>query len=99
VVGIDQQARTFTARMCDLTNQSADVSEAEFYIEDVSANDIDLLKIGGVFRWMIGYRKHNFGQRERISAIKFRRLPSWDVKDIEAAVAEGERLAGKIHLR
>jgi hypothetical protein len=99
VISIDRQAQTFTARLYDLTNNTRDVSEAEFAIEDVSANDIDLLKVGGVFRWMIGYRKHSFGQRERISAIKFRRLPAWTFDDIKSAAAEGERLAGKLRVK
>jgi hypothetical protein len=99
VTAVDHQARTFTARLYDLTYDTADISEADFDINDVSANDIELLRVGGVFRWMIGYRKHSFGQHDRISTIKFRRLPAWSADDIEAAKAEGERLAGKIRLK
>jgi len=99
VVAIDQAQDTFTARLYDLTNASSDVSEAEFEVRDVSSNDIDLLRIGGVFRWMIGYRRHSYGQRERVSAIVFRRLPAWNQEDIQKAVAEGERLAAKLRIR
>lgn len=99
VTEIDEERGTFTARLMDLDNPAAAVSEAEFDLSDVSANDCDALRIGGIFRWMIGYRRHNFGQRERVSAIVFRRLPVWNEADVEEAVIEGERLAGSIRPR
>jgi len=99
VMAVNRKAGTFTARLYDLTDTKADISEAEFEIGDVSLNDVELLKVGGVFRWMIGYRTHSFGQRERISAIKFRRLPAWTAEDIQAAAAEGDRIARKIRVR
>ena len=86
----------FTARLYDLTNSQNGVSEADFEIEDVSSNDRDLLRSGGIFRWMVGYRRHSFGQRERVSAIVFRRLPSWTAEDLKRAQDEGERLAASL---
>lgn len=99
VIDIDRDAGTFKARLYDLTNPDADVSEAEFDIRDVSLNDMDLLKPGGVFRWLIGYRKHVFGQQERVSAIIFRRLPVWTETDLSEARTQGESLARAIHVR
>ena len=96
VTVINPEDGSFTARLYDLTNPGSSVSEAELEIADVSENDRDLLKIGGVFRWMIGYRRHDFGQRERISAIVFRRLPTWTGDDLVGAMEEGERLAASL---
>jgi hypothetical protein len=93
---IDPERREFTARLYDLTDSAADESEAVFDLNDVSTNDGDLVKIGAVFRWMIGYRRHNYGQQERVSAIVFRRLPAWYETDIQSAVEYGEKLAGTI---
>jgi hypothetical protein len=94
VLAITKNAQPFTARLCDL--DSDEISEAEFDISDVSRIDLDLLQIGGIFRWLIGYRKQSYGQQERISALVFRRLPAWSSIDIEQAVAEGKRLADRI---
>jgi hypothetical protein len=93
VVDIDDENSEFRARLSDLTQPGADDSEAVFDISDVSANDIDLLREGGVFQWLIGYRKHSYGQMERVSAIIFRRLPAWRAEDLEIAQAEGDALA------
>lgn len=98
VIEIDHGTSQFTARLFDLTNTSADESEAVFDIADVSANDRDLLRPGGIFRWMIGYRRHSYGQQERVSAIVFRRLPTWYERDLEEAAIYGERLARAISI-
>lgn len=96
VLAIDENAQTFTARLCDLA--SDEISEAVFDISDVNRIDLDLLEIGGIFRWLIGYRKQSYGQQERISALVFRRLPAWSAIDIEQALAEGKRLADRIRV-
>ncbi|AUW59426.1 hypothetical protein C1T17_16360 [Sphingobium sp. SCG-1] len=96
VIDVRRNEGTFTAQLYDLNNPGEAISEAEFDIQDVSSNDIGLLKEGSIFRWMIGYRMHSFGQRERVSAIVFRRLPNWSAEDIKAAVAEGGRIAEEL---
>lgn len=96
VIDIDADEGYFTARLYDLTSPEHPVSEAEMEISDVSRNDQDLLKVGGIFRWMIGYRRHSYGQQERVSAIVFRRLPGWTEGDIAKATEEGERLAASL---
>lgn len=96
VTSVDLTSGEFAARLFDLTSPLADESEAVFDIGEVSTNDVDLLKVGSVFRWMIGYRKYNFGKQERISSIVFRRLPAWYESDIETAISYGEELAGTI---
>lgn len=93
VLSINNDDETFTARVHNLTSTMASDHEAVFSVDDVSSNDFDLLKVGGIFRWMVGYRKHSHGQRERISAIVFRRLPAWYDDDLANAVAEGTALA------
>lgn len=96
VTHIDHEEGFFTARLCDLTNPNAAISEADFVITDVSEDDRDLLRIGSIFRWMVGYRRYSFGKRERVSAIVFRRLPAWSETDLKAAEDEGARLAAGI---
>ena len=96
VTHIDPMQGFFVAKLYDLTRPSENVKEAELELCDVSPNDRDLLKVGGIFRWMIGYRRQSYGQQERVSAIVFRRLPAWSERDIEVAAEEGERLAASL---
>lgn len=85
----------FLARLVDLTQQSPD-EEAEFPIEEVSQEDLDLLQPGAVFYWNIGYLDKRSGQRTRASVIRFRRLPVWTQEEIESATREAKRIRDSI---
>lgn len=93
VLSIFEEDALFTARLHNITDPTSFDAEATFEIADVSNNDRDLLRIGGVFRWMIGYRRLSYGQMDRVSAIVFRRLPAWTEEDLKQAYAEGAALA------
>ncbi|SEH12664.1 hypothetical protein SAMN05428974_0532 [Sphingopyxis sp. YR583] len=93
VIDVDEKAGEFTARLHDLLDSKADLREVTFDLREVSANDRDLLRPGGIFQWMIGYRRFNHGRMERVSSITFRRLPAWYSEDLAAARSEGEALA------
>ena len=54
-----------------------------------------LLALGAVFRWSIGYKTSNAGQRERVSQIRFVRIPGWR----KSAVEEIERRATQLQER
>ena len=82
---------SFIARLIDLTKESPDET-AEMPLEEVSEDDRDLLKEGAVFYWNIGYLNKTCGQRERVSLIRFSRLPSWSKDEIDAAKCETERI-------
>lgn len=84
----------FTARLCDLTDEKFPHEEfAELFLDDVDDDDLELVRRGGVFRWIIGYREQIHGRRERVSSIVFRRLPAWTNNDIARAEVEGEFLS------
>lgn len=85
---------SFIARLHDLTSQNAE-EEAEFPLEEVSEEDKQLLVQGALFYWDIGYRD-NFGQRERISSIRFQRMPAWRVKDLEASKIKAAYIREKL---
>lgn len=82
---------SFMARLIDLTKESP-YETAEIPLEEVSEDDRDLLKEGAVFYWNIGYLNKTCGQKERVSLIRFRRLPSWSKEEIDAAKCEAERI-------
>lgn len=86
----------FKARLSDLTDEANDEEVVELLIEDVDEDDLELLRVGGVFRWIIGYREKTQGRRERVSSLVFRRLPGWSKADLEAAKREGVAVANAL---
>jgi hypothetical protein len=81
----------FLARLIDLTHRGAD-EEAEFPNDEVSEEDKPLVRPGAIFYWHIGYHTSYSGQRTRVSVIRFRRLPAWTQREIDAAKQEAERI-------
>lgn len=64
----------------DKTNPSNPEEEATILLEEISDEDIDLVRPGAVFYWSIGYE--DAPSRRRISQIRFRRLPGWTKREI-----------------
>jgi|CXWL01.1.fsa_nt_gi hypothetical protein len=84
----------FTARLIDQTGNTSD-EEAEFSLDEIDEEDRDLVEAGAVFYWSIGYKDRSSG-RERISTIRFRRLPVWTPKELRIAAQEAARVREKI---
>lgn len=97
--GIVQQicddTNSFYARLIDKTNPSHPHEEGEFSIDEVSINDLDLLKVGGIFRWVIGYEDRS-SSRQRVSKIVFRRLPQWTKRQLANIELEAEALSREL---
>jgi hypothetical protein len=83
----------FLARVTD--NATGEASEAELLVDEVAEDDVPLLAKGAVFYWTIGYRIAP-GGRERVSRIKFRRLPAWGRRDLERASQRAAELAKRL---
>lgn len=92
---LEVQDESFRARLIDLTQEGPD-EEAEFSIQEVSEEDRKLIRRGSVFYWTIGYNDLK-GQRTRESLIRFRRLPVWRERDIDAAGRRARELRESIH--
>jgi len=86
---------TFTVRLTDLT-RGAQIAEeeTEFPTNDLDEQDRQLLEVGRVFRWAVGYQ-YSGGTKMRVSHVVFRRL-RWTEKDLASAEKEGRELAAKI---
>ena len=82
----------FVARLTDLSNGSQVEEEAEFPFEEVPVGDRSLIRLGAMFYWYIGIEEKPYGQITRASLIRFKRLPSWESADIEAARLRAEFL-------
>ena len=76
---------SFTARLIDLSHNTSTREICELTINEIAPEDIDLLDVGAIFYWNIGYYDSSRGQRFRQSMIRFRRLPSWSAAEISSA--------------
>lgn len=76
---------TFSARLKNVKGTGVEFEEiAEFDLADVSQGDRDLLKPGGIFRWVVGLEARS-GTRQKYSRIVFRRLPAWTQRSLQHA--------------
>ena len=84
----------FTARLRDLTNNEPYPSEtAELPIEDISVDDLKLLRVGAVFYLTVGRSTWLNGRQERFGRIVFRRLPDWTLSTLRRAEERAEHLS------
>ncbi|NOX62147.1 MAG: hypothetical protein GXP42_09420 [Chloroflexi bacterium] len=81
---------TFLARLIPIVGEGTD-QNAEIYIEEVEPADRVLIEPGAVFYWSIGYLDKPSG-RHRDSYIRFRRLPAWSQRELDAAKRKANRL-------
>lgn len=82
----------FEADLVDMTDRDQPLEEAVFDVEEVSPGDRELLTTGAVFRWSIGYRTSLDGQRERVSHLRFVRIPRWRRSALLDVACRAERL-------
>jgi hypothetical protein len=82
VISIDGE--TFSAKLEDLKSLST-YEIAEFENKEVPEDDIELIGIGNVFYWSVGYNVKN-GTVQKVSILKFQRLPILDADEIEEKV-------------
>jgi hypothetical protein len=80
------------AQIRDLTAPDNPVEEISFSVEEIPESDRHLAQPGAVFYWSIGYDDRIDGQRNRRSTIRFRRLPVWTDKELEAAQKKAESI-------
>jgi hypothetical protein len=91
VIGVDEAS--FLVRLIDVSGDHAD-EEAELSKGELSEFDLDLLEPGAIFYWTIGYRQQlPRGGRERVSRIRFRRVPAWTEAQLAAARESAATLA------
>lgn len=93
-VVLSGSAESFTARIVDAQGAYPD-EEVELAYDELSPFDRDLVAQGAIFYWAIGYRqKLPNGSRERVSRIRFRRLPAWTSAEVQEQ-SERARLAAQ----
>lgn len=76
---------SFVAEVADKTTLSNDEEEMEIDIREVPSDDLHLLRPGSFFYWAIGYEDGRGVPRQRVSRIRFQRLPGLTIRDIDRA--------------
>ncbi len=82
VVSVDQEQKEVSIRFHEIGGNNQTVEEAVFDMEEISPSDYDLLEEGAIVYWNIGYLDQPEG-RQRISELRFRRMPIWSKREIE----------------
>lgn len=92
---IDQNG--FTARLTNvLTGEELPTEEAVFSLSELNDVNRENLKIGAIFRWIIGLQRLPNGNRQRVSELYFRRLPAHTEKEIERSINEARAIVESI---
>ena len=85
VISVDRVS--FVARLADVTSgASHEEEEAVFPRTELSDADDTRIRVGHIFRWVIGYERSPAGTKKRVSQIVFRDLPAITLSDLR----EGE---------
>lgn len=84
---------SFVAVIVDKTTKSNPSEEVEIDFDDVSPDDRSLLRAGACFYWSVGYEEAPGVPRQRVSRIRFRRLPGWSQRELIQAEKAAQSLA------
>lgn len=96
VIEIGEDA--FVSRLWDITaGAKREEEEATIPFDEISDEDRRKMRLGSIFRWVIGYQRSVSGTKRRVSEIVFRDLPvvtqaDWD--EAEKWAIETRRLLG-----
>lgn len=82
----------FVARLTDMTDETNAQEEAVFYVDELRKDDVQLLREGAIFRWVVGYHYERGGTKRRSSQIVFRRLPVWTKSQLQRADTRAEEI-------
>lgn len=83
----------FVAIISNRTNPENPQEEVEIELSEISQDDISLVKPGSFFYWAVGYEDAPGIPRQRVSRIRFRRLPGWTTQEIKRAKQRASKLA------
>lgn len=97
VTKVDEENNFFTASLIDMTaSDEIAKEEADFSIDDLSSTDINMLNIGSVFRWTIGYQRSPSGTKRKVSQINFRKFPKWTKRALKKAEDKAKHISKSI---
>ncbi|UPU35023.1 hypothetical protein M1B72_16425 [Geomonas paludis] len=89
----DVTEKTFVAKLVDLKTE--DDEFAEIPKDEVTEEDLLLLRRGAIFYWNIGY-SYTSGTKTRASLVRFKRMPRLTKKEEDAAQERALKLWDKV---
>lgn len=101
---INEPEQTFTATLLDLTGgMNYPSEEGDFPLNMVSKFDTHFLRIGAIFRWIIGYELKRKCKNRQISITRthssylvFRRIPRWTESSLNKAKIKAKEFKDEI---
>lgn len=97
VTEINNECEEFSARISDLSDTKKPDEFMTLGFDEIQESDLRQLAPGDSFIWYIGYTQGRMVSREGFSKIRFRRLPAWSQREIEAASSVAEELFHFFH--
>lgn len=85
-------ADSFVAIISNVTDPDAPDEEVEFGLEEVAIDDTRLVRPGSLFYWSVGYEDGIGVPRQRVSRIRFQRLPGITTRDVARAKETANKL-------
>lgn len=77
---VNATARTFDAQVASELHSSIREA-AQFTFDEISEDDLDLVRPGAIFYWSVGYQVDKFGRRSTQSSLRFKRGKFWTRKE------------------
>ena len=91
---LDVDKTNFLARLLDVTAGAMhEEEEAIIPRVELSEDDDAKMRIGSIFRWVIGYERSQTGTKKRVSQIVFRDLPAITSNDLQEGEAWAQEMA------
>lgn len=84
---------SFVAFISDKTNPENEDEEVDLDLREVDSNDLNLVRPGSLFYWAVGYEDGRGVPRQRVSRIRFKRLPGLTTRDIGRAKENAKKFA------
>lgn len=91
---LEVKDKQFIGRLVDKNNKENDL-ETEFSMDEIDQEDHYLVQEGAVFYWHMGYLDRRSG-RLSVSNIRFRRIPTWSKKELDAAKTRAKAILDRI---
>ena len=96
VVSADRTS--FVARLVDVTTgASHEEEEAIIPRVELSEDEDAKMRVGSIFRWVIGYERSPAGTKKRVSQIVFRDLPAITSSDLQEGEAWAQEMARSLN--
>lgn len=95
ILDLKNENKTFVAKLEDLSNPGGTNEILEFEVNEVSPDEIELVKVGAIFYWSIGSVMTN-GTLKKQSILRFKRVASWTAEEFDNAADLYYRFQSKL---